>query len=64
MIYQGLDFYREPLPAARVARDLDWFRTNLAGRTAFRAFRKPLVIWSGTWRFSRREVASVTASAP
>ena len=29
---------------------------------AFRAFRKPLVIWSGTWRFSRREVASVTRS--
>jgi len=59
VIYQGLDFYREPLPAARVARDLDWFRANLADRTAFRAFRKPLVIWSGTWRFSRREVASV-----
>jgi hypothetical protein len=60
VIYQGLDFYREPLPAARVARDLDWFRTHLAGRTAFRAFRKPLVIWSGTWRFSRRDVGSVT----
>ena len=30
VIYQGLDFYREPLPAARVARDLDWFRAHLA----------------------------------
>ena len=60
VIYQGLDFYREPLPASRVKRDLDWFSAHLAGRRAFRAFRKPLVIWSGTWRFSRREVAAVT----
>jgi phospholipase C len=60
VIYQGLDFYREPLPAARVARDLDWFSTHLARRRAFRAFRKPLVIWSGTWRFTRGEVAAVT----
>jgi phospholipase C len=62
VIYQGLDFYREPLPAARVARDLDWFRTHLADRRAFRSFGKPLVIWSGTWRFSRRDVAAVTRS--
>jgi phospholipase C len=61
VIYQGLDFYREPLPAPRIARDLDWFRAHLAHRKAFRAFGDPLVIWSGTWRFSRSEVASVTA---
>jgi phospholipase C len=61
VIYQGLDFYREPLPARRVARDLDWFRTHLAERPPFQAFGDPLVIWSGTWRFSRAEVAAVTA---
>ena len=60
VIYQGLDFYREPLPAWRIAHDLDWFRTHMAERTAFRAFRKPVVIWSGTWRFSRSDVAAVT----
>jgi hypothetical protein len=60
VIYQGLDFYREPLPAARVARDLDVFRRRFARRDAFAAFQKPLVIWSGTWRFSRREVEAVT----
>jgi phospholipase C len=60
VIYQGLDFYREPLPAARVAHDLDLFERRFARREAFAAFQKPLVIWSGTWRFSRREIASVT----
>jgi phospholipase C len=60
VIYQGLDFYREPLPAARVARDLDLFERRFAGREAFAAFQKPLVIWSGSWRFSRRELDAVT----
>ena len=62
VIYQGLDFYREPLPAARVAHDLDLFESRFAKREAFAAFEKPLVIWSGTWRFSRREIAAVTQS--
>jgi phospholipase C len=62
VIYQGLDFYREPLPAGRVARDLDWFNAHLGGRRAFQAFGEPLVIWSGTWRFSRRDIAAVTAT--
>ena len=60
VIYQGLDFYREPLPAERVAHDLDLFERHFASREAFAAFEKPLVIWSGTWRFSRREIAAVT----
>ena len=60
VIYQGLDFYREPLPADRIARDLDHFRTRFAGDGAFDVFEKPVVIWSGTWRFSRAEVAEVT----
>jgi hypothetical protein len=63
VIYQGLDFEREPLPAARVARDLEVFERRYAGRRVFRAFAKPVVIWSGTPRFTRAELASVTAQA-
>jgi Glycosyl hydrolase family 99 len=62
IIYQGLDFSREPLPPARVANDLDFFISHFAKRKPFRAFKKPVVIWSGTWRFSREEIASVTES--
>ena len=58
VIYQGLDFDREPLPAARVGHDLDVFQRRFASGEAFATFQKPLVIWSGTWRFSRREIAS------
>ena len=62
LIYEGLDFERNPLPAARVARDLRLFAARYAADPAFDLFAKPLVIWSGTWKFSRAEVASVTHS--
>jgi hypothetical protein len=60
VIYQGLDFHREPLPASRVGADLDFFINRFAGDRAFEVFDKPAVIWSGTPRFSRAEVAGVT----
>ena len=62
VIYQGLDFNRDPLPADRVASDLDEFIRRFAERPAFQLFAKPLVIWSGTWKFSTQEIAQVTKS--
>jgi hypothetical protein len=61
VIYQGLDFERRPLPATQVAGDLNLFERKFARRSPFQgAFDKPLVIWSGTWKFSRADVARVT----
>jgi hypothetical protein len=60
MIYQGLDFHRRPLPAGRVARDIDVFARRYAGNEAFDVFGKPVLIWSGTPSFSRAELARVT----
>jgi glycosyl hydrolase family 71 len=62
IIYQGLDFERNPLPASRVANDLNYFATTFASSPVFRIFgRKPLVIWSGTWKFSHADIAGVAA---
>jgi hypothetical protein len=61
-IYQGLDFHRRPLPATRVATDLDLFERRFAQREPFQVFEKPVVIWSGTPRFSRAELRSVTSA--
>ena len=60
IIYQGLDFERNPLSIKRVAADLDYFTDHYANHAAFDLFDKPVVIWSGTWKFSRAEVTSVT----
>jgi phospholipase C len=59
VIYQGLDFWRRPLPASRIDADLGLFERRFARDPAFSLFGKPLVVWSGTWRFSRSEIASV-----
>jgi Glycosyl hydrolase family 71 len=61
MIYQGLDFYRHPLPVSNVAADFVKFRDEFASSPVFfRVDGKPLTIWSGTWAFSHDEVAQVT----
>ena len=60
IIYQGLDFNRNPLPADRVATDLDYFIKNFASRRPFQLFQKPMVIWSGTWEFSAQDIQRVT----
>ena len=62
IIYQGLTFNRDPLPADRVAADLDYFLSQYAADPAFDLFGQPVVIWSGTWKFSRDDVAQVSAA--
>lgn len=61
IIYQGLDFNRSPQPAARVARDLRWFARHYRDNPVFDIFGKPLVIWSGTWKYSAGAIDTVTA---
>ena len=60
IIYQGLDFSREPLPVPQIAEDLDFFLSRYADDPVFDLFGRPLVIWSGTWRFSATDIAGVS----
>jgi len=60
IVYQGLDFYRRPRPIGAIDSDLDYFTRRFADSPAFRIYRKPLIIWSGTWEYSPAQVASVT----
>jgi Glycosyl hydrolase family 99 len=62
MIYQGLDFERRPLPPERIAQDIDFFVKHFSKSSVFRVFEKPIMIWSGTWKFSREQIQSVTAA--
>jgi hypothetical protein len=60
IIYQGLDFERKPVPVAQVAEDLETFADRYAKDPAFKIFDRPLVVWSGTWEFSDRDVQEGT----
>jgi hypothetical protein len=62
IIYQGLDFNRNPLPVDTVANDLDYFIHNFVSLPAFQLYSKPLVIWSGTWNFTTQQIQQVTTS--
>jgi hypothetical protein len=63
MIYEGLDFYRHPLPASEVAAGFRVFRDKFASSPVFyRVDGKPLTIWSGTWAYSYAQVAAVTGA--
>jgi Glycosyl hydrolase family 99 len=59
LIYEGLDFKRNPLPVNRVESDLLYFRHRYGRNPAFNLEGKPIVIWSGTWKYGRRAIAAV-----
>jgi len=61
MIYQGLDFARNPQPVDRVAADFRLFRDSFADDPVFlRMSGKPLTILSGTWAFDHDNVGAIT----
>ena len=61
VIYQGLDFSREPLPVEQISRDFELFQKRYAEDPVFDLFAKPMLIWSGTWRFSAPDIERVTS---
>jgi hypothetical protein len=61
IIYQGLDFSRNPLETSRISADLDYLIQTYRQEPVFDIFGRPLVIWSGSWEFSREQIAQVTS---
>jgi Glycosyl hydrolase family 99 len=59
LLYEGLDFNRDPIGAQKVADDLRWFEQTYANDPAFDVFDRPAVIWSGSWAYTPQEIASV-----
>ncbi len=56
IIYQGLDFQRNPLPVEQIDADFSYFIEHYSEEQVFYLYDRPLLIWSGTWEFSREEV--------
>ena len=62
ILYEGLDFDRNPLPAPRIAADVNWFLQTYGALPAFNVFGLPTVVWSGTWGYTDTQIASVRAA--
>jgi hypothetical protein len=61
IIYQGLDFDRNPLNTDWIDADFEYFIETYADHPVFAADPKPVLIWSGTWEFTPQEINSITA---
>jgi hypothetical protein len=59
IVYQGLDFAREPIPVSKVAADLKFVADTYADDPVFHVLGpRPLVVWTGTDAFSDAELRS------
>ncbi|MEO8469625.1 MAG: hypothetical protein ABI573_08170 [Chloroflexota bacterium] len=58
LLYQGLDFDRNPIDPVRIADDLAWFMEHYGRDPVFDVFGKPAIIMSGTPSFDRAAIKS------
>jgi hypothetical protein len=59
LLYQGLDFDRQPLDESTVAADLTWFLDTYGGAAPFDVFGRPTIVWSGTWGYKASQLEQV-----
>jgi Glycosyl hydrolase family 71 len=62
IVFEGRDFHGNPLPMKEVRRSFRYLAAHYAADPVFRLFGKPLVMWSGTWAYSRNQLASITGA--
>ncbi|MFG3691638.1 hypothetical protein [Micromonospora sp. NPDC047740] len=56
IVYQGLDFARTPLAFDTVRTDLSFFATRYATDPVFDIFGRPVVVWTGSDRFTPAQI--------
>lgn len=56
IVYQGLDFARTPLAFDTVRTDLTYFATRWAADPVFDIFGRPVVVWTGSDRFTAAQI--------
>lgn len=58
IVYQGLDFARTPLAFDTVRTDLTYFATWYATDPVFDIFGRPVVVWTGSDRFTAAQIGA------
>jgi hypothetical protein len=61
IVYQGLDFERNPLPVDVVRDDLRYFAERFGRNPVFDTFRLPVVVITGTERYTVAQLRRATA---
>lgn len=59
VVYEALDFNRNPLPVSTVQADMTYLVDRWGSGLRSHAFGKPIIIWTGTNSYTPAEVAAV-----
>ncbi|HET7900195.1 MAG TPA: endo-1,3-alpha-glucanase family glycosylhydrolase [Candidatus Nanopelagicales bacterium] len=59
VVYEALDFERDPLPIATVEHDMVYLVQRWGSRISSRYYGRPVIIWTGTERYSTADVLRV-----
>jgi hypothetical protein len=59
VVYEALTFERDPLPVATVEHDMVYLVERWGSRISSRYYGKPVIIWTGTERYSTADVLRV-----
>lgn len=59
IVFEGRDFHGRPLPMAQVRSSFAYLAAHYANDPAFSIFGKLAVAWSGTWAYTRPQLAAI-----
>jgi hypothetical protein len=62
LLYQGLDFGRQPIAVSQIEGDLAWFMDRYGSDPVFDVFGRPAVVLSGSPSFSDAAVAKIRSA--
>lgn len=60
IVFEGRDFHGKPLPMKEVESSFRYLAAHYGKNPVFQIFGKPLVAWSGTWAYTRPELAMIS----
>jgi hypothetical protein len=60
IVFEGRDFHGKPLPMTEVENSFRYLAAHYGKNPVFHIFGKPLVAWSGTWAYTRTELAMIS----
>jgi hypothetical protein len=60
IVFEGRDFHGKPLPMTDVKRSFRYFVAHYGNNPVFHIFGEPLIAWSGTWAYTRPELAMIS----
>lgn len=62
IVYEALDFSRNPLPVSTVEHDLTYLLSQWGPQLTIPEYGRPVIVWTGTDKYTTAEVAAVRAA--